>query len=256
MTADATTSGPSPPEMHHSLNLHSQQPSSDANKGPTRGASLWKFATVNVTSAQAEGQKISAVGAMLARLGFDGMAFQEHKLHSARIVDVVARLKHEGWHAALTPAKAGKNDHSFSSGVGIAMAADIAMAAPPSLGRWFQYPQPERFTAQLCDGMVPGGFYFISCYFFSGNGVEVYNKLLLRDVLGWIKTVGRPFIIGADWNMTPQELIDLGELKAFPATIVAPTAWTCNAGKGRAIDYFLVSDTLRGMVKSLSLIHI
>ena len=51
--------------------------------------------------------------------------------------------------------------------------------------------------------------------------------------------------------MTPQELIDLGELKAFPATIVAPNVWTCNAGKGRAIDYFLVSDTLRGMVKSV-----
>ena len=77
------------------------------------------------------------MGAKLARLGFDGMAFQEHKLQSARIGDVVARLKHEGWHAALTPAKEGNNAHSYSSGVGVAMAAAIAMAAPPSLGRWF-----------------------------------------------------------------------------------------------------------------------
>ena len=64
---------------------------------------------------------------------------------------------------------------------------------PPSLGKGFQMPQQERFVAQLCEGMVPGGFYFISCYFHSGTGVEVYNKLLLRDVLGWVKAVGRPF---------------------------------------------------------------
>ena len=83
------------------------------------------------------------------------------------------------------------------------MQSDIAMAAPPSLGRGFQQPQPERFVAQLCEGMVPGGFYFISYYFFSGTGVEVYNELLLRDVLAWIKAVGRPFVLGADWNMTP-----------------------------------------------------
>ena len=122
------------------------------------------------------------------------------------------------------PAKPGKTEHSATSGVGIAMQADIAMAGPPSPGRGFQQPQAEWFVAQLCEGMVPGGLYFISCYFFSGTGVEVYNKLLLRDVLGWIKAVGRPFVLGADWNMTPQELMDLGELKKFPATIVAPSA--------------------------------
>ena len=130
------------------------------------------------------------MGAVLSRLDFDGMAIQDHKLTDGKIGDVVARLKREGWHAALTPAKAGKVDHAASSGVGIAMQADIAMAPPPSLGRWFQKPQSERFVAQLCEGMAPGGFYFISCYFFSGNGVEVYNKLLLRDVLSWIKAVG------------------------------------------------------------------
>ena len=33
--------------------------------------------------------------------------------------------------------------------------------------------------------------------------------------------------------------------------LLAPNVWTCSAGKGRTIDYFLVSDTLRGMVKSV-----
>ena len=115
---------------------------------------------------QAEGQKISAVGVVLSRLDFDGMAIQEHKLVKNKVGDVVARLKREGWRAALTPASQGKVDHSASSGVGIAMQADIAMAASPSLGRGFQHPQPERFVAQLCEGMAPGGFYFISCLLF------------------------------------------------------------------------------------------
>ena len=101
---------------------------------------------------------------MLARLGFDGMAIQEHKLLKQKTGDVIARLKHEGWHASLSPAKEGKTVHAASSGVGVAMMADIAMAAPPSLGRWFQCPQSERFHAQLCEGMVPGGFYAVEEY--------------------------------------------------------------------------------------------
>ena len=102
------------------------------------------------------------MGVVLSRLDFDGMAIQEHKLVQKRVGDVVARLTREGWHVALNPASQRKVDHSASSGVGIAMQADIAMAAPPSLGRGYQNPQPERFVAQLCEGMVPGGFYFIS----------------------------------------------------------------------------------------------
>ena len=49
--------------------------------------------------------------------------------------------------------------------------------------------------------------------------------------------------------MTPQEPIDLAELKTCPATMVALSKWACSSGKGRAIDYFLVSDAMRGATR-------
>ncbi|CAK0851970.1 unnamed protein product [Prorocentrum cordatum] len=165
------------------------------------GPKTWKLATVKVTSAQAEGQEISAVGPMLARWDFDGMAIQEHKILPGKTDDVVSRLRHEGWHAALPPAEPGKTVHSAFSGVGVAMRSDIAMARPPALG-------------------------------------ETSVRLSLRD--SW-RNCARAWCLA--------ELIKLGELRTFPATIVAPDRWTCTAGKGRTTDHSLVSDSERGMVR-------
>ncbi len=58
-----------------------------------------------------------------------------------------------------------------------------------------------------------------------------------------LKCLGRPFIVGGDWQVTPQELRATGFDRALGAVVCAPRAAT-NLRSNRTIDFFLVSKEL------------
>jgi len=56
-----------------------------------------------------------------------------------------------------------------------------------------------------------------------------------------IATLRGPWILGGDWQCTPDELREAGWLKIVKGVIYAPTAPTCG---DRILDYFVVSEGL------------
>ena len=53
-----------------------------------------------------------------------------------------------------------------------------------------------------------------------------------------IKTVRGPWVVGADWNFTPEELVASGWLEIVDGIVIAPDAPTCHQ---KTYDYFVVS---------------
>eukprot|EP00959_Pyramimonas_sp_CCMP1952_P208862 4368675-Pyramimonas_sp.AAC.1 len=66
---------------------------------------------------------------------------------------------------------------------------------------------------------------------------------LLLDIAERVRCIGKPFIIGGDFNATPQELQEAGIFEFLPCSVWAPQGGTC-APACRVIDFSLVSNHL------------
>ena len=90
--------------------------------------------------------------------------------------------------------------------------------------------------------MVRGDINFGSCYFHSSLGITATpNMNMLQAVAAVLSTLGGPWIIGADWTCTPDQLAKTGWLKMVKGQIFAPVVNTCN---DTVYDYFVVCDAL------------
>ena len=87
---------------------------------------------------------------------------------------------------------------------------------------------------------------FISAYLESGVGLNETNVRRLTQLADFIKCLRVPFVIMADWNIEPSELVATGWDRFVQGTVVAPrdVTFTCNQGKGRMLDYAVVANSL------------
>ena len=63
---------------------------------------------------------------------------------------------------------------------------------------------------------------FISGYLINSIGPTGRNLELLYDLTAFLKGMGWPFIVGADWNMEPADLAHTGLLQRLRAHVVTP----------------------------------
>ena len=63
-----------------------------------------------------------------------------------------------------------------------------------------------------------------------------------------LNTLTGPWIVGGDWNCTPEDLRATGWLKKVSGVIVAPIGSTCN---GKVYDYFVVAAAIADAVHSV-----
>ena len=107
---------------------------------------------------------------------------------------------------------------------------------------------PAMWTGVIIHAAI--NIVIVVAYFKDGVGMNEENVSMLTDILGWVKAAGLPWIIVADWNMTPQDLIGSGMLGSLAAEIVTPADCeaTCSAGTGRLLDFAVVSEVLAGSV--------
>eukprot|EP00972_Heterocapsa_arctica_P025854 3805006-Heterocapsa_arctica.AAC.1 len=72
----------------------------------------------------------------------------------------------------------------------------------------------------------------------------------MLDALGkFIMTLGTPWVIGCDWNMGPEAISSSGWLDRIGGAMVSPSCHTCSKGMGNTLDYFVVAQALRQLVK-------
>ena len=73
------------------------------------------------------------------------------------------------------------------------------------------------------------------------------NLRLLTDVGKELHLLGHEWLLGGDWNMTPEQLQETEWLQQAKASVVlASTAPTCNS---KVLDYFVCSAGMAPMVR-------
>ena len=68
----------------------------------------------------------------------------------------------------------------------------------------------------------------VCLYLTTGENASRSNNTKLSEVITFIKQVGGHYVILADWNMTPEELVRWGVLQSIGGEILKPQAeFTC-----------------------------
>ncbi len=112
--------------------------------------------------------------------------------------------------------------------------------------------RPTTPPPREIEGRLTLGVGYLDCEITVGSWYGVTGCNVKHQIEGWrhmaerVKLLRRPFVIGGDWQVLPEELEKTGLPKMMGATVVAPKAAT-NLRSKRKIDYFLVSkDLLQG----------
>ena len=167
-----------------------------------REACLWAFETVNPNAMPGATEHLASTKA-------DFAVIQETKVARSSVNDVETAAGNAGWKLSL---------EACLHGDGGGPSAGAAVACRNHMGMSVSCDDdiiPEvlkgRFKLRLIGAVVRGGINFGSCYFHSPMGITATpNMNMLQAVAAVLSTLGGPWIIGADWNCTPDQLAKTG----------------------------------------------
>ncbi len=150
---------------------------------------------------------------------------------------------YSGLHAAVHPSIRTELE-GLSAGVAISCQWATALyecAIPAEV----EIPTVERCIARLWYGPFKDPLLLVSAYFHTGSLTSAVNRTLLDTIAAWLKAMGRPFLIGADWQDDPDVLIELGWLDEVAGQVFAPDDHTFSSnGHETKIDYWVVSRSI------------
>ena len=160
-------------------------------------------------------------------------------------------FKARGWTVSI-------NDSRVTHGqVRDGLSAGVAVGAKKHWGTCFLAGEKSTAVAEHhvyamhWMALVKGGVDLLSVYLISGEGPSESNAAICNQVADKLLCLNRPFIIGGDWQMTSEQLESMGWVQRVGGVIVQPSSVTppsCSSGKGRMIDYFVVSKGLEHLV--------
>ena len=227
---------------------------SSAKAGAVNGCEgLSNFGHGGATSAARAGAVNGCEG--LSNYGYGGepkcyaVLNAEHHALGTSFVDLQYRAKARGWkfdgaEATLT------DDGGRSAGTGIAVRSVYGLASGSDLdGTCDVSPvgSPGRLSAVWTNAVLPRGLLLVSAYFWTGEGLTERNLRLLERAGDVARAFGGLFLIGGDFNMTPEELDAMRSwLDRMGVAVVRPEGPTCHSG--RTIDFFLVDRRLLPLV--------
>ena len=185
---------------------------------------------------------------------------QEHHLGVTECSREEAWARGVGWSTSLCPAvPTGRG--GTSGGVGLLTRSFRGLGLAPG-----------RKEASLVDGRaaiwswngggVPGGLIIANVYLECGMGMNDGNWDILKAVAEEVKVIGRPFVIGGDFQQSPKDLAEAGALNLFDEAEVvcasdgagAAGGKCCTRGKWSTIDFFIVSRMLAPKVQGCELV--
>ena len=174
---------------------------------------------------------------------------QEHHLRGDSWADMQHKARRAGWTAHGAPAVLCAQ--KSSAGVCIAVRSKFGSGKPSSLP---VDASPGgslgRLACTWIDGVVRGGLLVISMYLWHSEGLSRRNMELLCAAGDVIIKHGGPWLIGADFNMPPEELSQASRwLAKIGGVIKAPNVPTCRSlNGGRVIDFVVVDKRIAGAV--------
>ena len=170
----------------------------------------------------------------------------EHKKLEADIPDEQAKFVQLGFKSWWSQARA-TPEGGVSGGTSVHahrcfMARRLDWSSLPK-GRYLP-AEPMNWTAILVRGYV--NVIVVTAYFKDGIGMVAENVAMMADIAGWLLAAGLPWLIVADWNTTPELLLQSGVLDGLEAVVLAPRdcSATCSMGSGRLIDFAVASKSM------------
>ena len=111
------------------------------------------------------------------------------------------------------------------------------------------HEDPDMWTGIQIQALA--NFVIVTAYFKDGIGMTGQNLGMLSKILAWVRAVGLPWLIVADWNTTPQLLAQSGALHGIDSKIIIPANCeaTCSSGIGRILDYVVASAHMAKLIE-------
>ncbi len=179
--------------------------------------------------------------------GSDIICFQETKLSRDRHEDAVASLSKAGWQAFGTPAV--RTDKGRYSGGCMLLVKAHLQAWAPNSGELV----PGRLCRCFLSVRALGHIQLFAGYFYCAEGWSLRNIELAKHVGDRALEAGLPFILGADFQMSPGQLSEhwpVSHLRAhFRADVMRPSY--VSGPHCSYIDYFLVSTSLDRLIDKI-----
>jgi len=182
----------------------------------------------------------------------------EHRVPAELIAEKSKMLLKLGWKSAWSAATSTAADgdvdlRSTSGGTAIFVRKFIGLG-PVDENHPDQFSiHPGRAASALLHIPGLGQVVCYSVYFVCGIGWKAPNQALAHDIVQHKEAHGLPWIIGADWNMSPDEVMATGLIKILNGKIYAPVnAETCvSPNCARTLDFFAVDERLEEGVDSV-----
>jgi exonuclease III len=201
---------------------------------PPRELGLWSIDTTN-PNAWTTGKRQA-----LSRSAADIILMQETKQRLIRIAQAKRQAEHLGWRAHFGPALV-TSAKGTSGGVAVVSRKGLGSTPHEIIPDAYKH----RIGGAWISAVVKGGIHVFSVYLKDGQDLSETNAAILTQLAAAIGSVRGPWVVGGDWNMTPQTL----KASNWPATvkghICAPSEPTCF---DNTYDFFVVSDSLSGAV--------
>ena len=172
---------------------------------------------------------------------------QEHHVDLEHLADKQAQAADTGyrgfWAAGISNEAGGEGT---TGGVAVLAKAHYTITLPPSLSS--PVIIPGRLAAAHVHSFIPGGIVFISAYFKDSVGWNPQNASIVWQLVQFLAVLNGkqvPWVIGADWNMEPDVLMQTDWVSSIGGVIYTPKVTTCRqAAPGSKYDYFITSSWL------------
>ncbi|CAK0886714.1 unnamed protein product, partial [Prorocentrum cordatum] len=173
---------------------------------------------------------------------------QEHRLLDP---DAIAQASSSalklGWKSTWCPGIPGEGG-GVSSGTAIFARDGFGMFAASTT-----VVVPGRAVAAMVHAPGCEAICMVSIYLIHSEGLSEGNLKILSTVGEFLASLTCEFVLGGDWNLTPDTLEDSEFDLLLSSQIVFPSSRTCFPSKGKAsvFDFFLVSRALAKGTKSI-----
>ena len=178
----------------------------------------------------------------------------EHHLPQAKLEIVKRRVAHRKWFAA--PATPSENS-AAGTHAGTALLVRRSLAAQPvddQVWRELFPPSSPGFSrVSACTLRLRGLDLLMVCvYLVTGQPlVSPCNAAIFWQLVMLKKFFRLPMLLMGDWQNTPEQMRESPWPQRLGVKIVAPDVpFTCKQGKGRVIDYFMVSSVLESSARN------
>jgi len=202
-----------------------------------RKLGLWSIDTTN-PNAWSTGKR-----QILSRTSADVVLMQETKQRENKIETAKRQADRMGWRVHLGPALV-TSALGTSGGTGVASRKGLGSSPHTFLADGYKH----RIGAAWVGAIVKGGVHCFSLYLKDGDGMGDTNTAILTQLAAAIASVKGPWVVGGDWNMTPQDLLNSNWPSIVKGHVHAPALPTCNDS---TYDFFVVSNELNGAVKGV-----